>query len=158
MTTKNNSKVITKAPPTPPIQPPKYDLPWLQSELRNIIDILLQDDTIKSKAQLFRNYQFSSTRFYRYISKYNDNKRVQEYTKKIDEILESRLIEHGLTGKNFAFVIFLLKNHYNYQDKREVETETTHVFKVARGNKVIDIKQTEVKQLLNRPIAPNQQG
>ncbi|NBW18006.1 MAG: hypothetical protein EBR82_59540 [Caulobacteraceae bacterium] len=157
MTTRKNSKVITKAPPTPPIQAPKYDLPWLQSELRTIIDILHANNDIKTKAQLFRDYQFSSSRFYRYITKYNDNKRVQEYLKKIDEILESRLIEHGLEKKNFPFVIFLLKNFYGYQDKKEVETETTHVFKVARGNKVIDIDPKQVKQVLNKPIAPNKQ-
>lgn len=127
---------------------PKYDLPWVKDELREMIHIILNDEEIKSKAQLFKLRGYSNKRFSEWRRKYDTNTYVQEYLKKIEEIIESRLIDHGLNAKNPAFVIFMLKNHYGYQDKREVETETTHVFKVSRGDvrslpnrgKVIDIQ------------------
>lgn len=106
---------------------------------------LAAQEQIKTKVELFSTKEYSPSKFSMWKKKYSTSKRIDEKMKKIDSILEHRLIQQGLTGKNFPFVIFLLKNHYGYQDKREVEQETTHVFKVTRGQiqdkgrKVIDL-------------------
>lgn len=112
------------------------------------MDTLTAQEQIRTKVELFESRPYSPSKFSMWKNKYSTSKRIDEKIKKIDSILESRLIKQGLTGKNFPFVIFLLKNHYGYQDKREVEQETTHIFKVNRGEladratkrKVIDIQ------------------
>jgi len=130
---KNTSKITPPASPSPT----KYTTNTLykvQSELKELIVYLQGNEHIKTKAQLFQNLEMSSSKYYKKIAKYSYNKQVQDLSKKISEILEARLIEHGLEKKNFAFVIFLLKNHYGYTDKKEVETETTHIFNISRGD------------------------
>lgn len=162
LTTSNKtpkSKLAKTAPPTTPTKSNKYIYTeqWFYNEVTTMLDDLIANEQIKSKAELLTLKHYSPSRFYRYKAKYNTSKRIDEVYQKINNILEARLINQGLTGKNFPFVIFLLKNHYGYQDKKEVETETTHVFKVARGNKVIDIQPAQVKQILNKSKAPNEQ-
>ena len=153
------TKLAKTAPPITPTKSNKYIYTeqWFYNEVTTMLDDLIANEQIRSKAELLTYKDYSPSRFYRYKAKYSASKRVDEVYQKINNILEARLIQHGLTGKNFPFVIFLLKNHFHYQDKKEVETETTHVFKVARGNKVIDIDPKQVKQVLNKPIAPNKQ-
>jgi len=141
--------VKTKPKPT---QTYKYTVEYVKAELVDMIQALMEDETIKTKAQLFKVRSYSPSWFYRYTAKYGDNKRMQELLKKIDNILEARLLEQGLTGKNFPFVIFLLKNHYDYQDKREVETGVTHTFKVTRGA----VTPKQARKVLNT-IAPNKE-
>lgn len=129
-----------KNPPKPKAKY-KYTEQYVSLELDTMLDDLAAHEQIKTKAELFETKEYSTKKFSQWRNKYSTSKRIDEKIKKIDDILESRLIKQGLTGKNFPFVIFLLKNHYGYQDKREVEQETTHVFKVTRGEtkKVIDM-------------------
>jgi hypothetical protein len=118
-----------------------YDSTWLNTELTNMIKQLQDRPEICTKAELFatQNYTYKmfvwrlkSTKALEDIN--GKPSKTKQLMDKLEEILEARLVNRGLTAKNFPFIIFLLKNHYGYQDKREVETETTHVFKVARGN------------------------
>lgn len=121
----------------------KYTEQFVSKELDSMLELLTAHEQIQSKAQLFTYKEYSPSKFSMWRHKYSTSKRIDEKLKKIENILEARLINHGLTARNPAFVIFMLKNHYGYQDKREVETETTHVFKVSRGDvrgkKVIDL-------------------
>lgn len=128
------------------------ELTKFNNELRALIEKLMEDESIKTKVQLFKDSKFTVSWFYKRGRKYADYPRTQSLIKKIDEILEARLIDHGLHKANYGFVIFLLKNHYGYQDKREVETETTHVFKVTRG----DLK--TIKKHAPKFIPPNQES
>lgn len=120
-------------------------------ELKELIEVLMVDETIKTKVQLFKSSPFTADWFYKRARKFSEFKRTQSLVKKIEELLEARLIDHGLHKANYGFVIFLLKNHYGYQDKREIETETTHVFKVTRG----DLKAISKKD--RKFVAPNKE-
>ena len=137
-----NTKDLIKRTPDlahPPHQAYKYTPTFVANELRDMISILLADPAIMSKVQLFRERDYSSSRFYQWRAKYSESKLIHELNKKIDEILESRLIEAGLRGsRSVPMCIFLLKNHYGYSDRQEVQQNTNVSFKVTRG-KVIDV-------------------
>jgi len=133
----NHMTKLPKTPhPTHPNQPisTTNTLYKVQRELKDLVAYLQANQQIKTKAQLFRDLETSSSKFYKKVAKYSYNKQVQDLSKKITEVLEARLIEHGLENKNFAFVIFLLKNSHGYTDKKEIETETTHIFNISRGD------------------------
>lgn len=130
----------------------KRDSTYVISELKDILASAQADKQMITKIQLFDSKEYSRHQFQNWVRRYPTVNRIQELGKKIEEVLESHLIYAGMS-KNPAFPIFLLKNHYGYQDKREVETETTHVFKVTRG------PQTPVK-LAKRvviDVAPNKE-
>lgn len=127
------------------IVPNKYirDRTYVNNELRAMLAYLKEHEDVYTKVELFRSRDYSLNRFSEWNRKFGDNPRTRELFKKIEEILEARLIVKGLKAPNPAFIIFLLKNNYGYQDKREVETEHTHVFKVTRG----DLKALKAKQV-----------
>jgi hypothetical protein len=122
---------------TPPIKY-TYDRTFVAGELRSMISILDEHEDICSKASLFKYKPYSSSKFYHWRSKFSTNVRIHEYLKKIDEIIESRLVERGLAGKAIPMTIFLLKNYYNYTDQYQTKVDSTISFKVNRGTKVIE--------------------
>lgn len=127
----------------------RYDANSATQELNEMIQYLQSNEHIMSKAQLFEMSKFTSSRLYKYKLKYQSVKRIQESLKKIEEIIEARLVNRGLNGKAIPMTIFLLKNYYNYQDKREIEQETTHIFKVTRGNQEITRGNQETRKVID---------
>lgn len=117
----------------------QYDRTFVLSELRSLVEELHTNTEIKSKAQLFRNRTYSYSRFNGWRAKYEGNANIHELLKKIEEILESRLVEQGLAGKSIPMTIFLLKNYYGYTDQYQTKVDTSVTFKVNRGTKVIDV-------------------
>lgn len=115
-----------------------YNEQFVRHELHEMLEELKADESIKSKAHLFRSRVYSSARFSDWRIRFDSNKSVREFIKKIDEIIESRLVEQGLSGKSIPMTIFLLKNYYNYTDQYQQKVDTTISFKVSRG-KTIDI-------------------
>jgi len=109
-----------------------------------MIDQLAAQQQIISKVQLFDTKQYSRHQFNKWQEKYSGIPSIQERLKKIEEMLESHLITAGMT-RNPAFPIFLLKNHYGYQDKREVTTDNNYSFTVSRGLPLPVRKQVQAK-------------
>lgn len=143
----------TKKPPNKLVNY-KRDSTYVIGELKDILEAAQADKQIITKIQLFRDKEYSMHQFSNWRARYPEVQRIQQLSKKIEEVIESNIITSGVS-KNPAFFIFLLKNHYGYADKREVETETTHVFKVSRGAKVIDVAP---KPVINKIISPPPQG
>lgn len=121
------------------------ELSKFNKELKGMIEYLRANEHIKTKVQLLKDSDYTVSWFYKKAERMRMNPSTQDLIKKIDDILEARLIEHGLTKANYGFVIFLLKNHYGYQDKREIETDHTYTFKVTRG----DLRSLKTKKVKN---------
>lgn len=134
--------------------PYKYTEQFVANELKGMVAELQENKELATKAQLFQGRSYSKVRFYEWKLKYN-TKRLNELNQKIDEILEARLIERGFDSKNFAFVIFLLKNHHGYLDRKETEVEHTHVFKVTRG---LQQGRKRIKATVKPSVVKNIQG
>jgi len=132
-------KTLTKPPQTAPITTNKhtkkiqYNDRFVTSELTSLLEECRTHEEIKSKAQLFRNRTYSGNQFSRWRNKYPTNMSIQDKLKKIEEILESRLVEQGLAGKAIPMTIFLLKNYYGYTDQYQQTVDTSVTFKVVRG-------------------------
>lgn len=145
-------KTLVKEPPktTKIIRPRKqqtikYDSTWLNEELNKQIALLNANQQIWTKIQLFQLLPYTISKWKYWKKQIGQRPRTDELQQKINEILEARLVTQGFTQKNYAYIIFLLKNNYGYTDTRTVEQETTHTFKVERGvsarrpRKVIDL-------------------
>lgn len=123
-----------------------YNATYFGYELKEMLAELIADESIKSKSQLLRNREYSSSKYYKMQMKFNTNPSVQELIKKIEDILESRLVEQGLSGKSIPMTIFLLKNYYGYTDQYQQQIDQSISFKVSRGSTrpVIDVTPTKL--------------
>ncbi len=129
----------------------KYDRTWLNKQLKDQLEILQLTKKIRTKIQLYENLPYTKAKFDYWIKKNGNTDSTQELLKKIDEILESRLITHGFEQTHPAFTIFLLKNNYGYQDKKEIESNNNYVFKVTRG----DLPASKRKAVLSTVLTNN---
>lgn len=120
---------------TPPSKLNKYDYDnkWLNKELKGQIDTLKAHPNIITQIELYELMEYSKAQFDYRMGKNGNTPYTQNLIKKRDEILEARLVKKGLNSTNYGFVIFLLKNHYGYTDKKEVESNNNFVFNVTRG-------------------------
>ena len=114
-----------------------YDQTYIANELRRMITVLLDNDDVFSKAQLFTIMGYSSSKFYKLKAKFPNSPTIAELYKKVDEVLEGRLVYRGMQGKSIPMCIFLLKNYYHYTDQYQQQIDTSISFKVNRGNRTI---------------------
>lgn len=147
--TKNTPSNLAAKQPNP-LRNYKHDSTWAIAELRSLLEAAQNDKQIISKIQLFAPKPYSNHQFKNWRTRYDTVPKIQELSKKIEEVIESNLIYKGMSA-NPAFPIFLLKNHYNYQDKREVATDHNYTFTVSRGlpapvRKQVVAKATQVKK------------
>jgi hypothetical protein len=113
---------------------------------------LLDNETIYTKAQLFKTRSYSYAKFNGWKGKYEGNVNIQEFIKKIEEVVEARLVERGL-NKFSPFIIFLLKNNHNYTDQYQQTVDTSISFKINRGSKRIEAVPT--LPIIDIPSLPN---
>jgi len=109
----------------------KYPVNWLWRELRTAHNKLARNKDIMFINELFDNKKYSINTLYDFVKKYKDEKKCSELYKLIKQKLETRAVKLGLglddkgstrNRTNAAFLIFFMKNAYNWQDK----TEATH--------------------------------
>lgn len=138
---KASASVVESLDFTKPVTKPvkragyKYTEQFVSKELDSMLELLEGSEQIYTKTQLFALKPYSPQKFSQWRGKYGQSKRIPEKLQRIENILEARLVSKGLRDPRVTgFVIFLLKNNHGYTDRREVETETTHVFKVTRGD------------------------
>jgi len=117
---------------------------WLNTELKKQIELAKESSSMYTKIQLFQKLDYSKNKFDYWMRKNGNVPHTQELQKKLDEIFEAKLITQGFESRNPVFTIFLLKNNYNYQDNRTIDTNNNYTFNVTRGDikplkrKVID--------------------
>lgn len=151
--TKDMQKTLTKHPKTAPITTTKptkkvqYNDRFITSELTQMLEELMANEDITSRAQLFKYRPYSSAKFSYWKRRYETNTSIQEKLKKIEEIIESRLVERGLQGKAIPMTIFLLKNYYGYTDQYQHKVDNTVTFKVTRGQPPKVVDSVTLKQL-----------
>jgi hypothetical protein len=79
----------------------------------------LSNKHIIFKGQLFEDKPYTRYRFSGWARKYPDNKEIMNTIKKIDEILEGRIIVGAMNKKLHPTpVIFNLKNNYGWKDEQ----------------------------------------
>lgn len=111
----------------------KYDSTWLNAEITHQLDLLKSNPNIKSQIQLYKLLDYSKAKFDYWLDLNGNKPLTQDLLKKRNEIIEANLVEEGLTAKNWAFIIFLLKNNHNYQDNRTIDNNQNYTFNVTRG-------------------------
>jgi hypothetical protein len=114
---------------------------YINRELDSLCDILSHNPQMISKVQLFKCKPYTMFQFYNWRNKFPNIPSIQNKLKKIDEILESNLIDAGMS-KNPAFPIFMLKNNYGYTDQKQVDNQHTVNFTVTRGLQAVKKRKT----------------
>ena len=103
-----------------PSGPAKYTVEFITSELKAMIEELLENEETIYLGELFLTRNYSMQRFSEWASAHENCQDISEAIKKIKDILLTRLNTGALKGKlNPAMTIFNLKNNYKWVDKTE---------------------------------------
>ena len=106
-------------------RPKKYTAEFILTELAELQNMLQHDKKIVFVNQLFENKEYSRQRFYEWIDEYGKDSRFADIIKKIDEIIEARVVA-GALNKDLQpiFSIFYMKNKFSWQDKQQVDVSS----------------------------------
>lgn len=103
-------------------KPEKYTREFVLSELKNMSLEISRDAGIYFIGQLFDNRDYSRQRFSEWATKFKNDDEISDIIKRIEGILESRLVTGGLKSElNPTITIFTLKNKHGWHDKTEQE-------------------------------------
>lgn len=103
-------------------KPTKYTREFVLSELQMMERQVINDLGIFFIGQLFESREYSRQRFSEWTKKFENDEEISDIIKRIEELLETRLVTGGLTSAlNPTLTIFTLKNKHGWKDKSEVE-------------------------------------
>lgn len=101
-------------------KPTTYTKEFVLSELNNMHQEALNDLGIFFIGQLFENRDYSRQRFSEWSNDFKKDPEISDTIKKIEELLETRLVTGGLTSAlNPTLTIFTLKNKHSWKDRTE---------------------------------------
>lgn len=101
-------------------KPKRYTAKFVLQEARDMLLSAVGDGKIVYIKQLFIPKDYTYERFHEWARDFKDNKEISLTLKKINELLESRLVVGGLT-KGFApkITTLLLTNKYGFTERTE---------------------------------------
>ena len=98
-------------------KPTKYTEDFVIKELKTMYSQLLKSEEVVYINQLFSEKSYSRQRFSEWKKDFVDCSEITDTIKKIEEVLESRLVVGGLLNKlNPTMAIFTLKNKYSWSN------------------------------------------
>lgn len=96
----------------------KYTAAFVESELKQMLEQAITDEAILFINQLFIDKHYTRQRFSEWKNCFSDNEVISDTIKKVEDLLESRLVVGGLRNKlNSTLVIFTLKNKYRWSNQ-----------------------------------------
>lgn len=106
-------------------KPTIYTREFVEQELIDMMQELMTDQGIVFIGQLFEQRPYSRQRYSEWAHKFEDDAEISDAIKRIDEIIETRLVT-GALGKelNPVIAIFTLKNKHGWVDKTEQDITT----------------------------------
>ena len=98
---------------------------WTEQQASEFVESVL--DYVQSNSScVFIGEPVTELGYYRELWNYISGKFDFHTIKRVESILESRLVKSGISGTNNAtMTIFTLKNNYNWRDKTETEHSGT---------------------------------
>lgn len=94
---------------------------WTEKEAKELVDSVLKYVQDTSDCY-FIGEPITELGYYRTLWSYIKDKFDFDTIKRVESILENRLVKAGLTGgSNPTMTIFTLKNNYDWKDKRETD-------------------------------------
>lgn len=123
-------------------KPQKYTREFVLLELKDMHKQVLNDLGVFFIGQLFENRDYSRQRFSEWSNVYKKDSEISDIIKRIEELLETRLVTGGLTSAlNPTLTIFTLKNKHSWKDKNETDL-------TSNGETLGAIDATRAEQLL----------
>lgn len=103
-----------------------WDMDSVLDKIEEIQEYLTEKITCYTIIEALFNSKLYPQWWSEMTEKFKDEKSVSESIKITEAIIESRIVNHTMTGdaKSATFSIFLLKNKFGYVDKQE--NENTH--------------------------------
>lgn len=100
----------------------KYTREFVANELRNMVQEAKECEDYVFINQLFINRPYGRQRFSEWRKTHSNDEEISDAIKKIEDILENRLVVGGLKGKfNPTIAIFTLKNKYGWSNQEKIE-------------------------------------
>jgi hypothetical protein len=125
---------ITHAKTNGRTKPFIYTEEFVLSELNDMLIEVRNDLGMFFVGQLFENRNYSRQRFSEWEEKFKDNAEITDTKKRIEELLETRLVTGGLTSAlNPTLTIFSLKNKHNWKDAQQQDIKIENVTPILGG-------------------------
>lgn len=98
---------------------------WTKKQAKELVDSVLEY-VQENKDCLFIGEAVTELGYYRTLWNYLSDKFDFDTTKRVESILESRLVTKGLAGdSNATMTIFTLKNNYKWTDKSQIDLQSS---------------------------------
>lgn len=117
----------------------KWNEETMTETLENMVEYLRDNNAVYTLTSALIEFDLYPQWWSEMTEKFKDNNKVSEAIKRVESIIESRIINDTMVGdaKSAAFSIFLLKNKFGYVDKQE--SNVTHkgefdITKIYRGD------------------------
>lgn len=117
----------------------KWNEETMTETLENMVDYLRDNNAVYTLTSALIEFDLYPQWWSEMTEKFKENSKVSEAIKRVESIIESRIINDTMVGdaKSAAFSIFLLKNKFGYVDKQE--SNVTHkgefdITKIYRGD------------------------
>lgn len=99
-------------------KPTIYTEEFVLKELQDMYQEVLEDTELVFIGQLFEKRSYSRQRYSEWANKFKDNAEISDAIKRLENLLETRLVIGGLKNKlNPTLTIFTLKNKHEWIDK-----------------------------------------
>ena len=99
---------------------PKHTLAFAKKEMKAILKEVLEDEKIVYINQLFVGRSYSRQRYYDWQKNYPNQKGITDTARKVNEILESRIVVGSINGGFSAKMsTLLLTNKFGWKVKTE---------------------------------------
>jgi len=116
--------------------PTRYTPEYVLEELTDMMNTLIDDEGIFFINQLVNPKPYSRQRFSEWGKTYKDNATISDIKKKIEDILESRIVTGGMSKLyDKTMTIFLLKNKYGWEDRVKQDIDQTSSITTININK-----------------------
>src|SRR6056297_474812 len=120
----------------------KYAEKWTEEKVLEKLEHIHErviNEKIPFVGIIFRDMGLYRELWYHWKKRFQDNSKVINLIKKIEENLEANIVESGLYGKtNNTMSIFVLKAHYGWKDKQYIDAEVS-------GSNTIELSVEEIK-------------
>ena len=133
----------------------KYAEKWTEEKVLEKLEHIHErviNEKIPFVGIIFRDMGLYRELWYHWKKRFQDNSKVINLIKKIEENLEANIVESGLYGKtNNTMSIFVLKAHYGWKDKQYIDAEVS-------GSNTIELSVEEIKdnfEMIEQKIKEN---
>lgn len=130
-----------------------WTLPLITQILSNMLDKILADESVITLAGALADMRYTTSEVRIAMDRWRGDPHVQTLCAKIHDTLHNRVVTQAAKSKiNPVFGIFMLKNLYGWEDKRQIESkDITERIPIGKARKIFAAYETAIDITPQRP-------